>query len=188
MRRNLVLAATMIALAATSACGSPTATADRGPKVVAFVGSEVGPSASTPAQRPRERLATTPEEFEAMLVPFNRCLKERGYDTLDAKKAADRVTSGAELGPRELKLDEAYRVCEAQYYPLPPWERDPANPEAHDFAVAVVACLKGKGVEFVEVADDGLGYSLGGEDNDTRSIRRGMDLAPECEREVAAGK
>lgn len=187
MGRNFVLAVAAFALTATSACGSPQA-ADGGAKVATLASPAATPSASAAAQRPRERLDTTPEEFDAMMGAFRKCLKARGYDELDAKRAADKVTSGTEVGPEQQKLDEAFRACEAQYYPLPPWEKDPANPEARDFAVAVVKCLKKKGVKYVEVGTDGLSYSLGGEHNDSRSISMGMDLAPECEREVAAAQ
>jgi hypothetical protein len=50
----------------------------------------------------------------------------------------------------------------------------------------VVTCLKGKGIRYVELVDDG--YALGGPQNDSTSITRGMELAPVCEREVAARK
>jgi hypothetical protein len=46
-------------------------------------------------------------------------------------------------------------------------------------------CLKTKGVRYVEVLDDT--YSFGGEQNDQDSIVKGLELAPVCEREVAAG-
>ncbi|BFU45239.1 hypothetical protein [Krasilnikovia sp. MM14-A1004] len=188
MRRSHVLAVVAIALTATSACGSAEKASDGGAKVATLTSPQVSPSASAGAQRPRERLDTTAEEFEAMLAPYNKCLKEHGYSVRDAKRAADRRQSGVEAAPEQQKQDEAFRTCEAQYYPLPPWEKDPANPEARDFAVAVVKCLKRKGVKYVEVSDDGLSYALGGKNNDSRSISMGMDLAPDCEREVAAAK
>jgi hypothetical protein len=199
MRRIRVVAVTVVALAALSACGSSGSsgenTKDSGSQVASLVTSEAKPSTTagktSKADPPRERLDTTPEEFEALLVPFNKCLKKAGFkDSSDAKKTAadqaqDQVRPATKKDEKRLA---AYRVCEEQYYPLPPWEKDPANPEARDFAVAVVKCLKKKGVKYVEVSEDGLSPSFGGKQNDARSISMGLDLAPECEREVAASK
>lgn len=181
-----------LALSVLSACGSSD-DAGKGdksavggdPKVATLATGGATPSASPRAQRPRERLDTTPEEFEAMLAPYNKCMKEHG-----ALLRSDRRTNGN--GPRpatdkEIQAsDEANRVCEPQYFPLPPWERDPANPESRDFAREVVKCLKSKGVKYVEVGDNGLDIELGGEKNHSQSISRGLDLMPDCERQAAA--
>jgi hypothetical protein len=43
-------------------------------------------------------------------------------------------------------------------------------------------------VTSVEVHPDGPGWSFGGPQNDQKSITKGMDLSPACEREVAARK
>ena len=178
-----------------SACGAAEEKDDSSEAKVATLTS-TAPAAKPSekaAQRPRERLDTTAEEFEALLGPYNKCLKDRGFDQSDAKRkaaadeaAGEPAAKPAVPGAATDKMDEAFRVCEAQFYPLPPWEKDPANPEARDFAVAVVKCLKKKGIEYVEVSEDGISIALGGDQNDSRSITRGMDLAPECEREVAA--
>ena len=192
MRRShiLVAAIALTALTALTACGSSKA-ADTEEKSDAKVATLVSnaPSAkpSPTSQRPRERLDTTSEEFEAMLAPYYKCLKEHGVTNENRKLAQDSAARPATTA-EERTMSEANKICEPQYYPLPPWEKDPANPEARDFAVAVVKCLKEKGVKYVEVADDGLGYALGGDQNDSASIRKGMDLAPECERKVAAEK
>lgn len=181
-----------IAVTTLSACGSSKPAASTGksdPKVATLVSTAATPSSpSTKTERPRERLDTTSEEFEAMLGPYNKCLKEHGFDQTKAKRAADasKVGVSAEAGPEAKKKDAAYRLCESQFYPLPPWEKDPSNPEARDFALAVVKCLKAKGIEYVEVSDDGISIALGGDQNDSRSITRGMDLMPECERKAAA--
>ncbi|GIM90400.1 hypothetical protein [Paractinoplanes toevensis] len=184
MRRSQVLVVATVALGLLSACGSPKEKeASQGTKVATLASSAATPSAAATAQRPRERLDTTPEEFEAMLGPYNKCMKEHGFTSKgqvagsEARPATEKEKSAA---------DEANRICEPQFYPLPPWEKDPANPEARDFARDVVKCLKNKGIKYVEVADDGISLSLGGEQNDPTSIRRGLDLAPECERTVAA--
>ena len=178
-----------IAMTALSACGSskPAAsTAKSDPTVATLVSTAAAPSSSpsTKTERPRERLDTTSEEFEAMLGPYNKCLKEHGFDQSKAKRAADAAKMKA--GPESEKVDAANRLCESQFYPLPPWEKDPANPEARDFALAVVKCLKAKGIEYVEVSDDGISIALGGDQNDSRSITRGLELMPECERKAAA--
>jgi len=185
---------TAIALTALSACGSSGgAETDVGARVASLATPEARPSAGAAAkkvdkERPRERLDTTPEEFEAMLVPFNKCLKKSGFtDQAQGKQVADRSRDTAKAASKKEETENAaYRACEEQYYPLPPWEQDPANPEAREFARAVVKCLKAKGVKYVEVSDDGISPAFGGDRNDSRSISMGMDLAPECEREVAA--
>nr|WP_221380133.1 hypothetical protein [Actinoplanes polyasparticus] len=185
MRRHL-WAASAIALVALSGCGEPAK--EQGAKVATLASAAAEPSekASAKPQRPRERLDTTPEEYEAMLVPYNKCMKEHGGFVKGG------AGSGSELRPAEKaemdKSEEANRICEPQFLPLPPWEKDPANPEARDFARDVVACLKDKGVKFVAVSDDGISVALGGEQNDSRSIRKGLELMPECERQVAAKK
>jgi hypothetical protein len=143
------------------------------------------PVASAPAsaaapERPRERLDTTPEEYEAMLKPYEKCMKEQGAKP--KSEWGNKRPTGADIE----KLEKADRVCGPQYTPLPPWERDPANPKSRDFARAVVKCLKKKGVEYVEVDPDGVSIALGGDQNDRKSITKGMDLIPECERESAA--
>ncbi|WP_089154048.1 hypothetical protein [Micromonospora sp. NBS 11-29] len=183
MRRTQVLAVAAIVLVGLAGCGS-SKEADRPveggtPKVASLATASATPSASTGAQRPRERLDTTPEEYQAMLKPYEKCMQEHGA-RLDKRRGAGATKADLE------KNEAANRICEPQYFPLPPWEKDPANPQARDFAVAVVACLKEKGVRYVEVTDDGISLAFGGERNDARSIRMGLDLAPECERTVAA--
>ena len=195
MRRSSVIVMTAIALSALSACGSSgsgsSAEKDAGTQVASLATPKASPSAAgkkAQSERPRERLDTTPEEFEALLVPFNKCLKRSGFkDQTQGKVAADRSkVSARPASKKEQAQDAAYRACEEQYYPLPAWEKDPANPEARDFARAVVKCLKQKGVKYVEVSDDGISPAFGGDQNDSRSISMGLELAPKCEREVAA--
>jgi hypothetical protein len=189
MRRTQVLLV-VLALSVLSACGSSAEggkadgrKADGAAKVATLASVAPAPSTSATAERPRERLDTTPEEFEAMLGPYNKCMKEHGFtpkgrpNGTGARPATEKESASA---------DAANRICEPQFYPLPPWEKDPANPESRDFARDVVKCLKNKGVKYVEVADDGISIALGGEQNDPTSISRGLDLAPACERTVAA--
>jgi len=189
MRRSHALAMTAVALTALSACGSSPAKTTTGagkPEVATLQSAGPSPSvqASAKAQRPRERLDTTSEEFEAMLGPYNKCMAEHGGVT-KGKGTGGPVAKPA-TREQEGKFDAANRICEPQYFPLPPWEKDPANPEARDFAVKVVKCLKNKGVKYVEVSDDGISIALGGDQNDSRSISMGMDLIPGCERKIAA--
>jgi hypothetical protein len=185
MRRSHVLVAAAVALTALGACGSPGKSDAGGGKVATL--ASAAPSASATAkpaaQRPRERLDTTTEEFEAMLGPYNKCMEEHGVGVKGGRGSGVAKPATAE---QEEKADAANRICEPQYMPLPPWEKDPANPEARDFALAVVKCLKGKGVKYVEVSDDGISLAFGGDQNDARSISMGLDLAPGCERTVAA--
>jgi len=73
-----------------------------------------------------------------------------------------------------------------------PWEYSVKNPGARDYAKAVVACLHRKGVKYVELDDkpsgDRVTFSFGGPNNDPDSISRGLDLTPQCEREVSAAR
>jgi len=150
------------------------------PRVASFQSASSAPTAAASAkpERARERLDTTPEEREAMLKPYNQCLRDHGAKSVKDMRRG--TPSQADLK----KAEAANKACEDQM-PLPAWELDPANPKAKDFAVAVVECLKGKGVKYVEVNGDG-DIALGGEQNDKTSISKGMDLMPECERQSAA--
>jgi hypothetical protein len=138
-------------------------------------------NAEAKAERPRERLDTTPEEYEALLEPYNECVRGQG-----AKPKSD-WTKNERPGKAAIdKLVAADRYCGPLFTPLPPWEKDPANPKAKDFAHEVVKCLKNRGVREVEVGDNGVDIELGGPMGGD-SIRKGMDLMPECEQKVAAG-
>jgi hypothetical protein len=149
--------------------------------------SSVAPAAS----RPRERLDMTNDELIELGEAYDRCLADNGYDTRAAKEAADEaVVEGAT--PDESKLAAAEAACLGRK-PLPPWEYDTANPESSDFVHAVVQCLRGKGVRFVEETpltpgEDRRSLSLGGPDNDRDSITKGLDLIPTCEKEEAGGR
>jgi hypothetical protein len=185
MRGSHAMVAAVLALAVSSGCeSSPEQTTTGGGAEVATLrsaGAEPSPAVSATTERPREKLGMTAEEYEALLGPYQKCMKGFGVDPLELRKKGRSATE-AEVAANE----KANAACEPQFFPLPPWERDPANPEARDFAVGVVKCLKDKGVKFVEVDDDGIGISLGGDGNDARSISKGLDLMPECERTVAA--
>jgi hypothetical protein len=153
------------------------------PKVATLSSAGASPAASAAAaaDRPRERLDTTPEEFEAMLEPYYKCVNDHGAKN---KQEWRGKPTQADID----KLEKADKVCNPLYYPLPPWEKDPANPEAKDFARDVVKCLKGKGIRYVAVGANGVDIELGGDQNDMDSIRKGLDLMPDCERDTAAKK
>jgi hypothetical protein len=175
-----------VALAAVASACSGGSSGSAAPDVASLVSTGATPAASASvaavASRPRERLDTTPEEYEQLLKPFEKCVREQG-----AKPKSD--WGGQRVSQAEVKkLEAASKVCEPLYLPLPPWEKDPANPEAKDFARDVVKCLKDKGVKFVEVDPDGVSIALGGSANHMPSITKGMDLMPECERKVAAAR
>ncbi|GLY33958.1 hypothetical protein Kisp02_73230 [Kineosporia sp. NBRC 101731] len=147
-----------------------------------------GPTST--AERPRERIDMTEQESEALLKPYQDCMFEHGVDIRSSREqrtAKEQASGGmsAATSKDDARWTAAESAC-SQFYPLPAWEKDPANPEARDFARAVVVCLKNKGVRLVEVSSDGMSYAFGGEDNDARSISLGLEKAPECEREVAA--
>jgi hypothetical protein len=171
-----------MAITALAGCGSPAKSeVGAGAKVATLTSPAAGASASAGPQRPRERFDMTSEERDALMVGYEKCLKTHGISVLDAKKSSDAAKTGG-------APDKWARYCEEHYFPLPPWEEDPANPEAGDFAVAVVKCLQSKGVKDAAVTDDGVSITSGGDANDTDSIARWLELQPQCEREVAAQK
>jgi len=182
--RSMAIVATVVVLGGT-ACSSSSedATSAAGKPEVATLQSAKPSSApaSAAAQAPRERIDGTAEDFEILLKPFEKCMKEHGLSPKGALLGTDNKL------PSKAVEDAANKACQP-LYPLPPWERDPANPEAKDFARDVVKCLKEKGVKYVELTDDGLNYAFGGPQNDSQSITKGLEYAGPCEREVAARK
>jgi len=169
----------VVAVLGAGACSSAQPDAGSGaPEVASLAKPSASASAAAEQQRPRERLDDTAEDYEALVKPFNDCMEAHGQSK---EQQVKQVQGGKELDPKKVKA--AQDAC-SMLEPLPPWEKDPANPESKDFFRDVVKCLKDKGIKYVEVAEGG--YALGGEQNDAQSISRGMDLAPECEREVAA--
>ncbi|MGW6442559.1 hypothetical protein [Lentzea sp. NPDC055074] len=165
-----------------AACGTPEAQ----PQVasISTPPSSAAPTSAQQEQRPRERLDMTPEDLEALTVPYDQCLASFGLD----KKGRAAEGSGRPQPTKE-ELDKALQACESKS-PLPPWEKDATNPEAVDFANRVVQCLRGKGVRYVEVHNEPgstmVSYALGGPNNDAASISLGLEHAKECE--IASSK
>jgi outer membrane murein-binding lipoprotein Lpp len=175
MRGTFVLAAVAVAVTALSGCASAEKAESGGATVATLASAAAAPSASAGTQRPRQRLDTTDEELQAMLGPYFTCMEEQGALAIRVvAEGKEKAKTPAELA----KAQAADRICEPRYYPLPPWEKDPANPERGDFTRDVVKCLKNKGVKGAAIAEDGVSLSLDG--------ARGLELASECEREVAA--
>jgi hypothetical protein len=149
------------------------------------VASLIQPSASAPAsvkpERPRQRLDDNEEDYQALIKPYGACMRKQG---MPGGKMGSGWASGDDVPPEQKRAQEA---CE-QFWPLPPWELDPANPEAKDFARDVVKCLKSKGVKYVETAEDGIGISAGGAQNDDDSITKTGRYLNECQQDVAARK
>jgi hypothetical protein len=129
--------------------------------------ASAGASASS---RPRERLDETPAQIDALYAPWNQCLAAHG-----AKAHT------AQAGP-------AARAACVNLQPLPPWQYDPANPNALGFVQRVVACLHQHGVQYAQVqnspGDDRIAIALGGPQNDQTSISRGLQLIPVCNEQV----
>ena len=150
------------------------------PRVASVAGPSAAPApTSAKPELPRERLDTTPEEFEAMLGPYNQCMRDHG-----AQLKSDWVNGRTPTKADMLKHDEANKSCQTAM-PLPPWEKDPKNPRARDFALAVVECLKGKGFKKAAVDEDGQ-VSVGTNKQDRATVSRALDVVPECERASAA--
>jgi hypothetical protein len=180
----MVFVAAMVIFGGTACSSSGTGPAAAGkPEVATLQSAGASPSAtpaSSAAQAPRERIDGTAADFEALVKPYDDCMKSHGLGGKGLRLSDSKM-------PSKVVADAAEKECRPKY-PLPPWELDPANPEAKDFARAVVQCLKAKGVKYVEVNPDGPGWSFGGPQNDAQSISKGMELSPACEREVAAKK
>lgn len=165
-----------------AACGSHPSTPQASVPTLATSatsGASAAPSGtggSDPdAGRPRERLDMTNDELNALNTAYTQCLTANGW-TKQRSDTDPALTAKAEA------------ACVSKN-PLPPWELDASNPHAGDFVHAVVQCLRGKGVRYVdEEPPQGGRYSLsfGGTQNDSSSISKGLDLTPACEKEVAA--
>jgi hypothetical protein len=176
MRKLFVVALALGLGACSSGSHQP---AVRQPEVATLASPAASsPSPSATPERPRARLDGTDKDFQALAEPYGKCMAAHGQAQSGQKGWAE----GSGLPPA---LVAAQKACE-NLWPLPPWELDPSNPEARNFARAVVKCLRDKGVAHVETGKDGLGVEAGGDDNDSRSISlTGKYLLP-CQRQVAA--
>ncbi|MET0493384.1 MAG: hypothetical protein ABW000_09685 [Actinoplanes sp.] len=167
------------ALALLGACSAEPET--QAPPVASLIQPSASASASPEPERPRQRLDDTEEDYRARLKPYEACMRKQG---MPGGKMGSGWAAGDDVPPKQKRAQEACK----QFWPLPAWELDPANPEAKDFARDVVKCLKGKGVEYVETAEDGIGISAGGDQNDEESITKTGQYLDECQRTVAARK
>jgi hypothetical protein len=169
---------TALALFGAGACaaGPPTAAA---PEVATLASPSTSPAHASPTpERPRRRLEDTAADSAALEKPFNDCMAAHG------QHGKPGFAEGDDL-PAALKA--AQKAC-LRFWPLPPWQQDPANPEAKDFARDVVKCLKGKGVEYVDTGANGIDIAAGGPQNDAASIAKTGEYLDACERSVAAHK
>lgn len=177
MFRRWVLIGVVVTLGGCSAAepraeAPPVASISRPPAV------SVSASAAVP-ERPRQRLDDTEADYTARLKPYQKCMKAHG---IVGEKGATGWASGPDAPKEQVAAQQA---CE-MFWPLPPWEQDPANPEAKDFTRDVVKCLKSKGVKYVEPSEDGIGIAAGGDQNDSRSISLTGQYLDVCQRDVAA--
>ncbi|MCA2215342.1 hypothetical protein [Jidongwangia harbinensis] len=187
-RRSAALLTTAALLAAAGCTSDPEPRA--APEIATLASAGSKPPASAPAspvpERPRERLDDDADDWEVMIRPYEKCMAGYGVSPKGIRLQGNAGGGPAEAGVVDEKaFKKAEADCRPKYYPLPPWEHDPANPEAKDFVRDVVKCLKGKGVKYVEPTEDGLWYSFGGPQNHADSISRGMNNVDDCERDVA---
>ena len=172
---GVAAAAVLVLAACASHPSTPQAKVPTLATSAAFVAPSGTGSSDPEAGRPRERLDMTSDEIDALITAYHQCMTENGW----SKQKSD-------TDPAATAKAEA--ACHSKN-PLPPWELDASNPHASDFVHAVVLCLRGKGVKYVdEYPPQGgrYGLSYGGANNDSASISKGMQFTPECEREVAA--
>lgn len=175
---HAVAAAVFIAIAAVGCSSS----AGSQPQVAALPTSAApGSSPSTSASagtptggRPRERLDETHSQADAMVAPWEQCMTAHG-GSQKGKLATPAVQNAATA------------AC-AHLMPLPPWQYDPANPQALGFVQQVVACLHQHGVRYAQVQNPpGQGeieIALGGPQNDQASINDGLQLIPTCNQQA----
>jgi hypothetical protein len=184
MKALIAIAAVLLA---ATACGA-TPEAQQPPKIASLATTDQASPAPSPQSQPakeraRYRLDMTDQEKEDLNRPYLQCMKDHGVDVLLRREGQ----AGAK--PDQSTLDRAAKACDL-LLPLPAWEEDATNPEAMDFAKKVVDCLRAKGVKKVEVSSNNgmVGPSFGGEENDQDSITKGLNLTPQCEKEVSAQK
>ncbi|MGH8922268.1 MAG: hypothetical protein ACRDZY_04955 [Acidimicrobiales bacterium] len=146
------------------------------------------PSSADPDNgRPRERVDMTGDDLDALNAPYLTCLTQNGSPK--GAKSSSGQPGVARPGPSDKQAEDKADAACLTKKPLPPWELDTSNPHAADFVHAVVQCLRDKGVRYVDAEPpegDREVYSFGGPQNDPTSISKGMNLAPTCEKEVAA--
>lgn len=178
------LAGPVLLLAALAACSTP----EQQPPQIASLNTTSAATGATTApapasasaeERPRLRLDMSNEDENAVYEVLGRCLAQHGVDKSKFE------TEGV---PSKQVMDAAEKACESKR-PLPPWEKDPKNPEAADFANRVVQCLRAKGVRYVEVVNDPnatqVGVAFGGPNNDQDSITKGLEYVKPCEQEAS---
>ncbi len=171
-----VLAASGLLVAACGGPDQPTAQVPTLPGSTAPSGSNSSAtSASTDPGQPRERLDMTNDDIDALYTVYSQCMAANGWDK--SKNGADQAA-----------MDKAANACKSKD-PLPPWELDASNPHGADFVHAVVQCLRGKGVKYVQESPPQGGrwtFAFGGDNNDPDSISKGLEYTPDCEKQVAA--
>jgi hypothetical protein len=181
----------VVALAALVVLGGCSTAPEPEPKVATLETTGSSTSASTvssvaaDAGRPRERLDMTPEEAEQMYTAYGNCVAEHGGSYKGSGESGGQ--NPHIVSPEE---DAAAAAACVDKDPLPPWEYDTANPESADFVHNVVQCLRDKGVKYVDEAplepgSNRRAVSFGGEQNDSDSITKGMNLVGACEKEMS---
>jgi hypothetical protein len=154
---GFALAAIVVASAVT-ACSSGSST-DNGradaPRVATLASPDrvAPPTADPEIARPRHRLDESEADEAVLRRPYENCMAQHGQAEFGKKGMGE----GDSLPPA---LKKAQDAC-VKYWPLPPWELDPANPGAKDFARAVVQCLKSKGIDDVHVGENGINVVAG---------------------------
>lgn len=118
----------------------------------------------------------TNDQIDALYEQYNQCMAGNGWSK--QKNGGDTVA-----------MAKAENACVSED-PLPPWQIDASNPKAAEFVHAVVQCLRGKGVQYVDAESSPQGgaysFAFGGRDNDSQSINLGLRYTPDCEKQVAA--
>lgn len=177
-RSSLLAGATVLVAVAAVGCSSGT----HQPQVASVStidvsgGSASGGSPNTSTSsgaakstRPRERLDETASQTAALNAPYIQCIAAHGGKTHRT----------------QAEYNAAQAAC-VNLEPLPPWQYDPANPQALGFVEKVVACLHQHGVKYAQVtnAPGMVEIALGGPQNDSASISGGMQLIPTCNQQV----
>jgi hypothetical protein len=131
----------------------------------------------------RLRLDMTEAEEMSAQEPYDRCIaKLAGLP--EGARSSNSSDTDAQLGAKIASdADSQGDATCSQLLPLPPWELDPQNSDAVNFAQAIVACLREQGVDGAEAVQEGGRFTFGFGD----SVSLGMEHYDQCEADVAAG-
>jgi hypothetical protein len=97
--------------------------------------------------RPRHRVDETRADYDRIIQPWEKCMKDNGADTSQMPPS---ITGAAQWSKDHARAGDTCR----QLMPLMPWGLDKANPQYRDNVHQWVKCMTDKGLSVVETPDD----------------------------------